>query len=138
MNKNNSLLNSIKAKIGAETTPSVAADPVQVVKEKRAVLPESDKVKVAGKGEVLDTDSILESGGFIQLFRVLEAAREDLDFGRNAVYIDEETAEVLDLLRKKFKIKSNLLVSYLLHEFFRKHKGLMQDLVEKRSNKLLE
>ena len=102
------------------------------------MLPEAGKKKVTGQDDLPDIDSVLESGGFPQLFKVLEAARGDLDFGRNAVYIDEETAEVLDLLRKKFKIKSNLLVSYLLHEFFRKHKGLMQDLVEKRSNKLLE
>ncbi|PRY13748.1 hypothetical protein CLV24_105118 [Pontibacter ummariensis] len=127
--------------MGAENAPSAAVEPVRglpPVKEERAARPEPGKMKVAGKREVPDIDRTLELGGFPHLLKVLEAAREELDFGRNAVYIDEETAEVLDLIRKKFKIRSNLLVSCLLREFFQKHKDLMQELIDKRSNKLLE
>ncbi|GAB3832307.1 hypothetical protein [Pontibacter rugosus] len=82
--------------------------------------------------------STLETGGFRQLYRVLEEAKADMDFDRRAVYIDDESAEVLDLLRKKAKIKSSHLVSFLLHEFFSRHKGLIQELVEKRSNRLID
>lgn len=72
------------------------------------------------------------------MVKELEAARETLEFDRKIVYIDEETAEVLDLLRKKAKVKSNLLVSALLHEFFSRYKDLIQELNEKKSNKLLD
>lgn len=96
------------------------------------------KKGISSKQETLGIDRALQEGGFPQLIKLLEDIKEDMDFGRNAVYIDEETAEVLDLLRKKAKIKSNLLVSCLLHAFFQKHKELIQELLEKRSNRLLD
>ena len=92
----------------------------------------------AGNAEAQGIDNILATGGFVQLSRALEAARGDFDFERRIVYIDDESAEVLDLLRKKAKIKSNLLVSYLLHEFLAKHKDLIREYVEKRGNKLID
>ncbi|RDV11883.1 hypothetical protein DXT99_23550 [Pontibacter diazotrophicus] len=142
MSKNNSLLDSIKAKIGAENSPVGAAPAVtlKVVPEREQPTPAAtpDKKELSAAQQAQDIDMILSEGGFMQLFKVLEAARKDMEIERKAVYVDEESAEVLDLLKKKAKIKSNVLVSYLLQEFFSKHKELIQELVEKRSNKLLD
>lgn len=131
MNKNNSVLDSIKAKIGAEKVPKTATAPVIAAAE-------DEKRRNLASQEARSIDSALAEGGFVQLFRELEAAREGLNLGRKIVYIDDDTAEVLDLLRKKAKIKSNLLVSCLLQELIIKHRDLIQELVEKRANKLLE
>jgi hypothetical protein len=111
---------------------SVGAAPVTSLKV--ATEPENHPTPLQAK----DIDTILSEGGFMQLFKVLEAARKEMEIDRKAVYIDEESAEVLELLKKKAKIKANVLVSYLLQEFFSRHKELIQELVEKRSNKLLD
>ena len=131
MNKNNSLLDSIKAKMGAEKAPMVATAPI---------LPAAaDEIKGnQGSQKTQTIDEVLAEGGFVQLFKALEAAREGLELDRRIVYIDDESAEVLELLRKKAKIKSSLLVSCLLQEFFQKHKEHIHDLIEKRNNKLLD
>lgn len=117
--------------MGAEKGPMTATAP------DIAASADEKRRNPAGQ-EARTIDSALAEGGFVQLFKELEAARETLDLGRKVVYIDDDTAEVLDLLRKKAKIKSNLLVSCLLHEFFSRHKEFIQELVEKRANKLLE
>ena len=82
--------------------------------------------------------STLLYGGFDQLYKLLDTAKRDMDFARSAVYIDDESAEVLELLRKKAKIKSSLLVSCLLHEFFTQHKDQIRQLLEKRNNSLID
>lgn len=140
--KANSLLDSIKAKMGAEKPPMEAMPPgpLKVVSERGQPLAAADP---ANRGAAAihypkDMDAILHEGGFEQLFKVLEDARKEMEIEKKAVYVDEESAEVLDLLKKKAKIKSNVLVSYLLQEFFSKHKALIQELVEKRSNRFLD
>ena len=131
MNKNNSLLDSIKAKMVAEAAPVTAPAPIIPAAS-------SEKGQEPVSQEARAIDSALAEGGFVQLFRELEAVRETLELDRKIVYIDDESAEVLELLRRKAKIKSSLLVSCLLHEFFRKHKDVIHELIEKKSNKLLE
>lgn len=138
MNKNNTLLDSIKAKLGAEKHPLEAAPTgtLKIVSEREH--PASTKPEAPAAQSSRNIDAILSEGGFVQLFKALEAARKEMDIEKKAVYIDEESAEVLDLLKKKARIKSNVLVSYLLQEFFIKHRDLIQELVEKRSNKFLD
>ncbi|MFD3002665.1 hypothetical protein ACFS7Z_20005 [Pontibacter toksunensis] len=135
-------MDSIKAKMGAEKLPveAVPTSTLKVVTEREqrpAAAHPGDRGASATKNPK-DIDTILHEGGFMQLFKVLEAARKEMEIDKKAVYVDEESAEVLDLLKKKAKIKSNALVSYLLQEFFSKHKALIQELVEKRSNKFID
>ncbi|GAA4431460.1 hypothetical protein GCM10023188_19020 [Pontibacter saemangeumensis] len=142
MNKSNSLLDSIKAKMGAEKSP-VAAGPTGTLKvvterEQPLVAAHPSNGRISATQPAQDIDTVLNNGGFVLLFKVLEAARKEMEIDKKAVYVDEESAEVLELLKKKAKIKSNVLVSYLLQEFFSKHKELIQELVEKRSNRLLD
>lgn len=94
MNKNNSLLANIKAKIGAEKAPVVAT---------ASIIPAAaeDKRSNPAAQETQTIDEALAEGGFFQLLKVLEAAREGLELDRRIVYIDDESAEVLELLRKK-------------------------------------
>jgi hypothetical protein len=133
LHKNNPLLASIKAKIGAERTPVIAPTPMTLT-----VMSESSReAKSFGSQKVRDIDTILAEGGFERLCKVLEAARKEMEMDRKAVYVDEESAEVLELLKKKAKIKTNVLVSYLLQEFFSRHKALLLELIEKRNNKFL-
>ena len=142
MNKNNLILSSIKAKMQAGRPPLdpagaiVTASPADRTQGSVSTTPE--KEESAEPSTVFDIEGALKRGGFGLLAKELEAAREILEFDRKIVYIDDDTAEVLDLLRKKAKVKSNLLVSALLHEFFSKYKDLIQELKEKRSNKLLD
>jgi hypothetical protein len=134
LHKNNPLLDSIKAKIGAERSPVIAPTAMTLT----VVTESGRKAELLGSQEVRDIDTILTEGGFVRLYKVLEAARKEMEMDRKAVYVDEESAEVLDLLKKKAKIKSNVLVSYLLQEFFSRHKALIQELIGMRSNRLLE
>lgn len=85
-----------------------------------------------------DLSRILEEGGFPEVHRALDSAKADMVFERRTVYIDNESAEVLDLLRKKAKIKSSLLVSFLLRKFFSKHKDSIRQLIDIKSNSLLD
>ncbi|WP_276499886.1 hypothetical protein [Pontibacter litorisediminis] len=85
-----------------------------------------------------DLTSILSEGGFPEVHQALESAKAEMVFERRSVYIDNESAEVLDLLRKKAKIKSSLLVSFLLREFFSKHKDSIRQLIDIKSNSLLD
>ncbi|MHA6250058.1 hypothetical protein ACXYMU_19150 [Pontibacter sp. CAU 1760] len=135
-------MDSIKAKLGAEKSPveAVSRGTLKVVSQSvqppTAAAPGNGEISTTSQAK--DIDTVLNKGGFTQLFKVLEAARKEMEIDRKAVYVDEESAEVLDLLKKKAKIKSNVLVSFLLQEFFSKHKELIQELVEKRSNRLLD
>ncbi|PRY09043.1 hypothetical protein CLV24_11994 [Pontibacter ummariensis] len=133
-NRNNAVLERIKANL-LNGEPK-AGEPVEeeASAEDKIVL----KRPLQEACSEVEISNILSLGGFTQLYETLERARGEMGFDRRIVYIDSESAEVLDLLRRKAKIKSNLLVSCLLHEFFSKHKELIQELVEKRNNKLLD
>ncbi|WP_162056023.1 hypothetical protein [Pontibacter pamirensis] len=128
--------------MGAEKPPVVTAPPVTLTvvteREQPPSVATTDREEPSATRQAQDIDVVLNKGGFEQLVKVLEAARKEMEIDKKAVYVDEESAEVLELLKKKAKIKSNVLVSYLLQEFFSKHKELIQELAEKRSNKLLD
>lgn len=153
---NKSTLMDLKNKLnnkGGATAP--VASPVEggttataeELKESTAPVQEPKGPAGAGKpakpnrsaGDQLESASkIIEADGWQGLAEKLKEVREQFSFedGR-IVYVDDDVAGVLELLRKKGKIKTNLLISYLLQSFIEKNKEKIQQLEEKKRNKFL-
>ncbi len=68
--------------------------------------------------------------GFEEMKEILKSEKAGFTFNRRLVYIDENVGEALDLLRKKAKINSNVLASYLLKQFLLENKELIKSLRE--------
>lgn len=109
---------------------------VKPAKEKPAVVKSNSSAK---KGLTKQENSTGGLTGFEELYEILKLEKEDFSFNKRLVYIDDDLADVLDLIKKEAKINSNLLASYLLKQFFIENIGLIKALKEKRKgNKFLD
>ncbi len=121
------LLNKIRGAIDnnqapEEVKPVESQQPVADSKPtKEPTVRAVPKKKPAGK----------QLNGFEELQQTLKAEKEGFTFNRRLVYIDDNIGEALDLLRKKAKINSNVLASYLLKQFLLENKELIKGLKEK-------
>lgn len=77
--------------------------------------------------------------GFEELYEILKVEKQDFTFNKRLVYIDDDLADILDLIKKEAKINSNLLASHLLKKFFLENIELIKVLKEKKKgNKFLD
>ncbi|WP_181308830.1 hypothetical protein [Rufibacter sp. XAAS-G3-1] len=111
--------------------PNQVAEPAQPAQE-------VTKAKPTRKKQATEHGTVDEFPSFTELHKILKSEKEFFTFNKRTVYIDDDIADVLDLLRKKEKINSNLLTSFLLQQFFIKNKGLIQELRDRKENRFLD
>lgn len=155
------LLKTLKESISGSTEAAPASPaeekpadvPVQPVKRPDPVAPAGEKAaaktrkpaapKAAPAVSKGDTKKTIAGqkpqgiSGIEELYELLKEEKQDFTFGRRIVYVDDEIGEVLDFLRKKAKINSNALTSYLLKQFFLENRQLLQELKDRKENKFL-
>ncbi|QNF31345.1 hypothetical protein HUW51_00895 (plasmid) [Adhaeribacter swui] len=123
----------VKPEASAVTQPIAEA---KSTKDKPAVAKSNP---VAKKGATKPGKPASGLTGFEDLYEILKQEKEDFTFNKRMVYIDDDIADVLDLIKREAKINSNLLASYLLKQFFTENIGLIKALKEKRKgNKFLD
>lgn len=140
-----------KLKAGAEIKPTqpvikeINLEPIKAAQPLAELKPVKEKPTVvrgnssAKKGSAKQEKSSGGLTGFEELYEILKQEKEDFSFNKRLVYIDDDLADVLDLIKKEAKINSNLLASYLLKQFFIENIGLIKALKEKRKgNKFLD
>jgi len=123
----------------AETTevtmPVVSVEPSEKVQE----LPAPVKSQPASKKRLAQQERPATGlTGFEELYNILKKEKEDFTFNKRTVYIDEDLADILDLIKKEAKINSNLLASHLIKKFFIENLGLIKALKENKRNKFLD
>lgn len=133
------LLNKIRGAIDNNDSPE-ATKPVETpVDNPKQVSKNTPPAKVQPTLKKVAKQAVPNGTGFEQLQEILKAEKEGFTFNRRLVYIDDNIGEALDLLRKKAKINSNVLASYLLKQFLLENKDLIKGLKEsKRDNMFLD
>lgn len=125
-----------KAEINPASQPEPAVVISKPVKEK---LPQAASQAPSKKKVVKEKDQNPELTGFEELYEILKQEKDDFTFNKRLVYIDDDLADILDLIKKEAKINSNLLTSHLLKKFFLANIGLIKALKEKKKgNKFLD
>ena len=144
------LLNKLKAGVAIGAAPEVVK-PVENTDPEKPVAPVQDsksdqELPVPAKKEAIPKKRVVrqESAapdltGLEELYEILKEEKQDFTFNKRLVYIDDDLADILDLLKKEAKINSNLLTSHLLKNFCLKNIELIKALKEKKkSNKFLK
>jgi hypothetical protein len=128
---------SIKA---TEAPPVVT--PVEPVEPSNDVheLPAAVKIQPVPKKRVAQQGRQVSGlTGFEELYNILKEEKQDFTFNKRTVYIDDDLADVLDLIKKEAKINSNLLASHLIKNFLLENIELIKALKKKqRGNKFLD
>jgi hypothetical protein len=133
------LLNKIRGAIDNNESPKTekpVETPVPPVENPKPVSKNITPAKVQPAPKKAAKQSGPNSTGFEQLQEILKAEKEGFTFNRRIVYIDDNIGEALDILRKKAKINSNVLASYLLKQFLLENKDLIKGLKEKKQDNI--
>jgi len=120
-------------------TASQPKGPVENSKPVKEKVPPATNQALPKKKVGKEKDLNTELTGFEELYEILKQEKEDFTFNKRVVYIDDDLADILELLKKEAKINSNLLASHLLKKFFQENIGFIKVLKErKRGNKFLD
>lgn len=85
------------------------------------------------------TSGLTQFANFEELYNTLKSEKDSFSFdNKKIVYVDGDIGDILDLLKKNGKININTFVSYLLQQFILNHKGIVQELREKKENRFLD
>lgn len=138
-------LNKVRAAIDSDKSPESEKSTDNIQKEGliENIKPAPEKSeKVASpkvKSKEKDAEPRLQNQslmGFEDLQNILKEEKKGFSFNRRLVYIDDNIGEALDLLRKKAKINSNVLTSYLLKQFLLQNKELIKNLKGKKEDNI--
>jgi len=144
------LLNKLKAGVAVSTAPELVKPvenaepekpvaPVQSSKSDQELPVAAKKEPAPKKGAAKQKSATSGLTGLEELYEILKEEKQDFTFNKRLVYIDDDLADILDLLKKEAKINSNLLTSHLLKNFCLENIELIKALKEKKkSNKFLK
>lgn len=85
------------------------------------------------------TNGLTQFANFEELYNTINSEKDSFSFdNKKIVYVDGDIGDILDLLKKNGKINISTFVSYLLQQFILDHKGIVQELREKKENRFLD